>query len=196
MINPEQQFDRLKTASLFPAQRKAMLRQKLVAHMSVNTLPSSSLWSRLMEKFSTRTLSFIVVFLALLIVGAGTATAASHALPGQILYSFKLGVNEPVRSLLIFDADTKAAFEADLAAERAEEANELFVSGHLDEETQVRLSNNFDSHVSQVQSRLERLQGDNVKETQALLNQAKDKIKNHQYEQAASLGHQVSATAR
>lgn len=164
--------------------------------MTLHPVPNTSMWARLVAKFSVRSLGVILASLILVVLGAGTVTAANRAMPGQLLYSVKTQINEPARSLLIFDADTKAAYEAGLAAKRADEAEALQNSGKLDQKTQDEISQNFDSHVQSVQNRLGKIKDKNTKQTQDLLDEAKDQVKKGRYNQAAKIGRQISDTAR
>lgn len=66
-----------------------------------------------------------------LCVGSATSYAATFALPGDPLYSFKTRVNEPIVGITAFSPVAKAQWSARLANRRLEEAELLAASGKL-----------------------------------------------------------------
>ncbi|HEY0964421.1 MAG TPA: DUF5667 domain-containing protein [Candidatus Paceibacterota bacterium] len=84
-----------------------------------------------------------IAVLAMLLVGGGTTFAAQNAVPGDLLYPVKIGVNENVRAALAFDANAKAQLEADLFEERVEEAAKLQAEGRLTGETAAKVAANL-----------------------------------------------------
>lgn len=91
-----------------------------------------------------------VPLLAVLVVlgGGGTAYASEGALPGDPLYSIKVGVVEPLRTTLAIGAEARAEAHLALAERRLEEAEALAAQGKLTEETTAELENNFETHAS------------------------------------------------
>jgi len=84
--------------------------------------------------------------LLLTIVGGSTAYAAEAAIPGDVLYSVKLNLNEPVRAALAQSAEAKAEWHAEAARRRMQEAEALAARGTLTSEVKVALEANIDSH--------------------------------------------------
>lgn len=72
-------------------------------------------------------LAIIIAFM----IGGGTTFMAQNALPGDFLYPVKIEVNETIKSLIVFDADTEAKLQADFLAERVEEMEILQARGIL-----------------------------------------------------------------
>jgi len=85
-----------------------------------------------------------------LFVGGGSAYAAQGALPGDLLYSIKTGVNEPIEGALAFSAPAKAKWHADVAVTRLAEAEALAQKGTLTASTSAELAANFSEHANAV----------------------------------------------
>jgi hypothetical protein len=198
-MNPLNDFKKLRDAHLFPPERKQALRKNLLAHMTIHpvALRPGGIWLWLHNKLFSRPLAVVLASLVLIITaGTGTAIAANAALPGQALYAVKTHFNEPVRAALTVRANERAIYETDLAAKRMEEAQALAAEGPLDEAIQTELNKDLADHVQEVQARMQNSRIEHFVEVQALLDQAKAKMKTHEYGQAAELGRQASAVAR
>ncbi len=91
----------------------------------------------------------VAAFLCILVVG-GTAFAAEGALPGDALYSVKVGAIEPVFGAFAFSDEAKAAWNAGVATERLDEAQALAMDGKLDASTSDALAVSFAEHASGV----------------------------------------------
>lgn len=83
------------------------------------------------------------------LAGAGVSVAAEGSVPGDVLYGFKIGINENVRASLAFDTSSQAEYEADLASTRLEEMIDLAIEESLDAETRASLAEQFQSHSEQ-----------------------------------------------
>jgi len=82
-----------------------------------------------------------------LAVGAGgVAYASGNALPGDALYSVKVGMVEPLESAILMEPETKAAWSAILAERRLEEAATLATRDALTDETRTYLEERFTYH--------------------------------------------------
>lgn len=84
-----------------------------------------------------------VPLVAILFLGGGITVAAHDALPGDTLYPVKIGFNEEVRGLLAFTDTEEAAWNAERAERRLEEAEALAIANKLDNETRVHLEEKF-----------------------------------------------------
>lgn len=87
-----------------------------------------------------------IAILIALMVGGGTSYAAQGAVPGDFLYPVKTEVNENVRAAFAVSAEAEAELQADLIAERLEEAQELQAEGRLDEEATETLTAELKVH--------------------------------------------------
>ena len=83
------------------------------------------------------------LLIALMLTAGGTSFAAQDAVPGELLYPVKIGVNENIRSAVAFDADAKAKLQAALLAERLEEAQTLAQEGKLEGNLAVEVRKNI-----------------------------------------------------
>ena len=90
----------------------------------------------------------------------GTGAAAEHALPGDLLYPVKIGVNEEVRSVLAFSEDAKAEWELLRSERRLEEAEQLAASNRFTSETRAKVEANFDRHAEKVNERIEKFENE------------------------------------
>ena len=91
----------------------------------------------------------IGLIIALLFSG-GISFAAENALPGDILYPVKIGINEEVRSALTFDSEAKAHWSSRVVERRLEEAEELIAQGGLSADAREKIETNFEKHAENV----------------------------------------------
>ena len=85
----------------------------------------------------------------LIVVVSGTAYAATGALPGDLLYGIKTGVNEPALGALSLSVESKIKFHSDVAQTRLEEAEVLASQNRLDASTTAKLESDIDTHLSE-----------------------------------------------
>jgi hypothetical protein len=104
---------------------------------SIGQVPQGAFLQRL--KFTTMPIAlFLAVF-----VSVGTSFAAQGAVPGDFLYPVKTEVNENIRGAVAIGANAEARLQADLLAERLEEAEKLHAEGKLQADTAVMVANNI-----------------------------------------------------
>ena len=104
-----------------------------------------------------------IIILIAIILSGGTSLAAESSLPGDALYSIKVGVNENVRGWLALSDEAEASLQAALATERLKEAEKLAVKNRLTAETRVIIEQNFEEHASRVENRVDKFQAGNAK---------------------------------
>lgn len=85
----------------------------------------------------------IVAALVLLFATSGVAFAARGALPGDVLYPVKVGVNEKLQSALALSAKARAQVAVSQALARIDEMEKLEAKGSLDAEKQETLQAKF-----------------------------------------------------
>ncbi len=143
-----------KSASL-NSERKASFRGILANFMATNpheiNLGKKANHFSAMGKFFSKPF-FASAFGIILILagGAGTAMAANNSLPGDVLYSVKLNVNEKVKTALAGTAEDKADVRLELIDRRMEEGLALSAKGTLDADIQIKL----EALISRYQSEL------------------------------------------
>lgn len=114
-------------------------------------LPPVSFWLN----FRTLILQPAPIFLVIvLLVAGGTTLAAERALPGEILYPLKVGVNEPMRGWLALSEQTRADWDTKLVSRRLEEAEGLASEAKLSTELNAQIETNFQAQVDRVQARI------------------------------------------
>lgn len=133
-------FEALKRPTL-GGEEKESLRAALIAHTrgEMNLSTASARAPRQNYRSSSLLMGFryhvaLASFLVVAISGAGVVSAAEGSLPGDILYSIKTGLNEPVVRLVKATTPlSRALFETHLLEKRLTEAEQL--------ETQNTLTN-------------------------------------------------------
>lgn len=99
--------------------------------VSVTTSLKSAWYSYFIEKKFVPALSLAVLLLAT----GGTSLAAENALPGDLLYPVKIGLNEQVRSFTAITPEAKAKFALEITDRRLKEVALLSSKGLLNAET-------------------------------------------------------------
>src|SRR3989344_7141957 len=87
-----------------------------------------------------------LILALLLTFSGGTALAANSALPGDLLYPVKVGMNEQIRGALAFTGEAKAGYQGDLAARRIEEIEKLVAEGRLEVALKEKIEESFEKH--------------------------------------------------
>ncbi len=102
----------------------------------------------------------ILVPVALLVVfalAAGTTYAASESLPGDILYTVKINVNEQIETALALGDEARVKVAVSHAENRLEEAERLAEKGNLMPSVQADLVAKFNREIGRVASQTENL---------------------------------------
>ena len=85
-----------------------------------------------------------IILIIALLVGGGASLVAEQSLPGDAMYTVKVGVNEEVRDWLTLSNKAQANWEVRKVERRLEEAEELSAEGQLNTETKVKIEERFD----------------------------------------------------
>jgi hypothetical protein len=110
--------------------------------------------------FSRKSVAALLIA-GILFSGAGVSFAAENALPGDALYSLKVDVNEPIVAALSVSSESKALWNAERAERRLEEAAKLASDDRLTDTLKEELEQQFDAHVENVVTDIERLETTN-----------------------------------
>lgn len=105
-------------------------------------------WYTYIFSNSSRFASFAVI--VFLILGGSTSIAAEGALPGDLLYSVKVNINEGIKTVFTTGAQ-RVGFETDRIGFRLKEAETLAQKGKLTEEAKNQIEARFSAHVTQVE---------------------------------------------
>ena len=92
------------------------------------------------------TTSALTIGITALVTLLGTSAVAEMSAPGDLLYSVKTEVNEPLKTSVAFSTRQKAEVEADLAIARLNEARSLALEGNTDTQASVSLQKRFSNH--------------------------------------------------
>lgn len=134
---------------------KGRMRHYLEAYMAFRSPVRDAGWFRLPSQRSSVIRMIIkdmaIALIVALVLGGGTSFAAQQALPGDLLYPVKIGVNEEVRAALALSAEARARWEAERANRRLEEAEQLAVKNRLDIETEASVQESFERHADRAQ---------------------------------------------
>lgn len=142
-------------------QRKDAIRQTLehfmraheaTAGVSIRLASERSVWRYL------RPTPVLAAVLILLLASGGVSLAAEGAVPGQLLYPVKIGVNERVETALAFTPQAKAQVASHHAQERLNEAAHLAATGRLSTSTAAQLAAQFQVQVNDVTENVAKLQ--------------------------------------
>lgn len=124
-----------------------------------------SSFSYLNSLSAIRAVSIALVFV--LFAGGGIAFGANYALPGDILYPVKVGINEKIQIMAAFSSESKAKAEISFAALRLEEAEKLAKENKLDAATSDELNARFSVHANSAKDNIRDLKKDNDFQTAA-----------------------------
>lgn len=98
----------------------------------------------------------IVIIIALLL-GGGTSFAAENALPGDILYSVKVNINEKVQEMAAISAQSEAEVQANIATRRLSEMEKLASENRLSTSTAMELKAEFKDHSGKSKMKIEEI---------------------------------------
>ena len=102
---------------------------------------------------------YVPVAIVLGLLLSGTASyAAEGALPGDLLYPIKVGVNEKVERALAVSTESKATLEAKFAGRRLSDSTNLAVGNKLTEDNSAKLSSDFAKHADAAVAETEKLE--------------------------------------
>lgn len=136
--------DAMRTSAPQPA-KKTETKESTPVKSPIKITPSPLLM------FMPRLMAPLAFVLILAVVGGSTAYAAEGALPGDLLYPVKIGVNERVVVALATSLEAKAETHTRLAERRMEEAEALTVRDVLTEDIKENIERRFERHAQAVE---------------------------------------------
>ncbi|OHA48812.1 MAG: hypothetical protein A2806_03900 [Candidatus Terrybacteria bacterium RIFCSPHIGHO2_01_FULL_48_17] len=162
MSNRNPIFQEAQKVRLSEAEHAAM-RSKLIAFIKTHPVrdmaPRRPLWQRspfyLFNVKPQFVMPFILAFVILFAVGGGASFAAENSLPGEMLYPVKVNINEEVHAAFAFSQEAKIEWEAERAARRLNEAEQLAQRGEFDAEVFAQIEQRFAVHAERVRFRIE-----------------------------------------
>jgi len=164
----EKKLTDIKNHVALSSSEKGFHRAKLLEHMHKTTQPVPSPFSWM--TFASVRYALVALFVVAL-GGSGVTLASEQSLPGDVLYSVKLKVAEPVRLALMSDRDERVEFEVALAEKRLEEFAVASVRSDVDARTERLIAASFDERLDSVQEHIETMrlsgEGDDAYRTNA-----------------------------
>lgn len=134
----------LKNISLSHTEKEAML-SHISAYADFHTPKQKQreiwIWSFIQSKSS-----YAYSALGVLLVVSSTVYGAEKALPGDLLYPFKINVNESLKSALLSNPEAQARWETEKFIRRVEEAEALASEGKLDDTSLLKVEALIDEH--------------------------------------------------
>ncbi len=98
-----------------------------------------------------------IIVLILLTLSGGLSYIAKSALPGDMLYPVKTGIDEPIEEALAFGPEAKSAVHVSHALERLSEIAQLQSAGKLSHRDEVFTKFAFENELSKVNADIETL---------------------------------------
>lgn len=137
---------------------KFAVRKNLLKYMSQNPVQEKhairSPWFASSSRFRGKKVLSAVVLLG--VVGGGTLSfAAEAALPGDVLYSVKTGINEPVHRVVLFTPQEKADWDVRLVERRLDEISKLSESNNISPEAKARIENRLEVYTNRVKNNID-----------------------------------------
>lgn len=153
-----------------PSAEKEVVRHELQEFMATHPVRVAES-ARLLQQRSNLLKPALGFATVLLLLGAGTASAAEQALPDNTpLYFIKTNINEPIRRTLALTPEAKADVEATLATRRLEETETLAASGRLNVHIQQHVEDRLVKQVEKAQEHISKLNKEGKSRTAKTLN--------------------------
>lgn len=158
---PEDVTETIRAVRLSDSSRERM-RAALSAYADMHEVPvrtpvsrvrSTMVWMRVRTAYAGA-----LALLLIVATGAQATFASEKAVPGDVLYSVKVTVAEPVALALARSPEQRATLASDFAARRIDEAVVLHTKGKLDEKTADDLAARFEKYVDTAVVEAETLQ--------------------------------------
>lgn len=158
----EQLMESLKSPKL-GEEEKAKIRGWLLSHMKFHPVRGVGT-ERLIQQRSEAILFNFSLFKTMplllvltLMLGGGVALASEYALPGDILYPIKIGVNEKVLGFTKLSDETRAEWNIKLLSRRLEEAERLVVTNRINANVEAEFESRFNIQAERTHKGVEAL---------------------------------------
>jgi hypothetical protein len=97
---------------------------------------------------------------AIIVLGGGVSFVAAQAVPGDMLYGFKLSVNEKVGDLMATSEQARVNRSVMLAERRIQEAAEASASGNVEGEVYANVVADFNTRMKVISDRIAKLEAE------------------------------------
>lgn len=175
-----EEYQKLNNSELkLSAEEKAHMRDALLEAMRMTPVSKSTASPYWMFTLTHSKMAATFAGLLVVILFGGTAYAAQDALPGDPLYSIKIGINEGLAQTLATNTSAKARVHAEIAERRLQEAEALAVRGKLTTESTQKLESNFTAHVAAAQTVTAELDEEDPEEARSIRAQFEASLSAH-----------------
>lgn len=99
----------------------------------------------------------IIALGAVIVLGGGMSFAAAQALPGDMLYDYKLSVNEKIGDMLAMSEHAKVERSVMLAERRLQEVVEASAKADVSSDTYTAIVANFNVHMKVISEAITKL---------------------------------------
>lgn len=99
----------------------------------------------------------IIALGAVIVLGGGTALAASQAVPGNTLYGFKLSVNEKIGDMLTMSEQARTDRSIMLAERRLQEAADASRKGNVEAEVYASVIADFNNRMESLSNTIDKM---------------------------------------
>lgn len=147
--NTETTFNIIKEISLTKDEKRG-IDSAVAAYMLENPYATKIKTAAILSPYSNVRYVAAAISVLIITVSFGTTSAASKALPGDLLYPVKIHVNEAVELATAFTSEAKVEVKTKHALRRLSEAEELYKNGKLDATTTRDLQIRFEESVDLV----------------------------------------------
>ncbi len=156
-MNKETQFLQNLSHAKMTRGEKARQRAALMMYADSNPVPEVASTPTFFSMLVTSArFPLYASLMSIIVIVSGTgALAAEGSVPGDVFYSIKIHVNEPLMSALSPSAEGQARVSAELAARRVDEVVTLASTGRLTDEKQQYLSDAFAKEVEKTKTHTE-----------------------------------------
>jgi len=128
------------------------------------------------------------------VFGGGVSLAASQAMPGNILYGYKLSVNEKVGDMLATSESARSERDITLAGRRLTEASVAASKGNVDGDVYASLVADFNLRMKSLSDTITKLESEDRGDEAKTLASNVARVLSHQSQ--ALLAAQAAATTR
>lgn len=130
------------------AHLERLMQERPLTTPTVLSRPTTSGWWFALRPAFSFALIVVMVFSS----GVGVAWAAERSLPGETLYRVKVGVTEPLRTLLTTDPKAKAEWQAERITRRLDELTVLEQEKRLEAPEQAVIETQLQEHIEALEN--------------------------------------------
>lgn len=183
MANNLEQLFREARENKFPVKEKLEVRETLATFIDYNPkrapatgVAGSWSWAHLF-----RLQSVGVALLVLILAGGGISLAAEGAVPGELLYSVKVELNENIRGWFAISEESQIKWQARRVERRLDEVTELSIDGRLDSQKREVIEAELEGHIRNFEASAAKLEKAEKNNEAAEANSALEvSLKNHE----------------